>query len=276
MSVRAIDGRNGQPAIALDGAHGRATIYVQGAHVTSWIPAGGAERLFVSRAARFAPGDPIRGGVPVCFPQFAELGTLPMHGFAQVLRWEWRASGDAAVELTLRDTADTRALWPHRYTARLLVALEPATLRLEFRVRNDDDAPLQWSGTLHTFVALDARHAVLRGLGPAPYVDRGHGSRPADDPGDSLGIPGHVDRAYLDAGAEVRVDDGRRRLVIGKAGFRDTVVWNPGPETSARFPDLEADDHQRFVCIEAAEVRRVEVAAGAEWRGRQVLRVPTD
>lgn len=273
MSVRDVSGRGGLAALEVASAHGRATVYLQGAHVTSWIPAGGGERLFVSEAARFAPGESIRGGVPVAFPQFAELGPLPMHGFAHTVPWECVERFDAGVRLALRDSAATRALWPHRFVADLTVRLAPSTMTLDFSVHNVDRSPLQWSGTLHTFLALDARRARLRGLGPAPYVDRSDGSRVRPDPDPTLCVPGHTDRAYLDAGAQVVVDDGHIALVIGKSGFRDTVVWNPGPETTPRFHDLRPDDHAAFVCVEAAEVRPVAVAPGARWHGRQVLRV---
>ena len=88
MNVHAGVGRNGQPTVEIDCRFGSATLYLQGAHLTSWVPAGGAEVLFVSELARFAPGESIRGGVPICFPQFAELGPLPMHGFAHIAEWQ--------------------------------------------------------------------------------------------------------------------------------------------------------------------------------------------
>lgn len=273
MTVRQIAGRGGMPALSIEGADGSATVYLQGAHVTSWVPRGQGDVLFVSEAARFAPGESIRGGVPVAFPQFAELGPLPMHGFAHTVAWEWSRSGDAGARLTLADTEATRALWPHRFVAELDVQLGPGSLTLAFSVANRDRAAFDWAGTLHTFVALDTAQVALRGLGPGRFVDRACGSRPGDDAGPVLRIGGHTDRAYLDAGPEVTADDGKRRVLIGKTGFRDTVIWNPGPETSARFPDLRADDYRRFVCIEAAEVRPVTVPAGATWRGTQVLRV---
>ncbi len=272
MTVRLGIGRGALPTLEIDTEFGAATVYLHGAQVTSWQPAGGDEMLFVSDAARFGADESIRGGIPVCFPQFAELGPLPMHGFAHLLPWEWTGRLDAGAVLTLRDSESTRALWPHRFNATLGVTLAPRSLEITFVVENLDAAPLQWSGTLHTFLALDARRARLRGLGPGPYVDRAHGSRPAEDAETELRIPGHTDRAYLDAGPQVDVDDGRARLTVSKSGFRDTVVWNPGPETSVRFPDLRPDDHRRFVCVEAAEVRPVTVAPGATWRGRQTLR----
>lgn len=271
MSVRLFAGRGGLKTLRIECDYGSAEIVLQGAHVTSWRPAGGPEMLFVSAAAVHAPGASIRGGVPIAFPQFAELGPLPMHGFAHTVPWEWSGAAYTGVRLALHDDEHLRGLWPHAFAAEVVVDLGPGSLTVGFAVRNTGDRPLAWAGTLHTFVALQAGAAVIRGLGPGRYVDRARDSRPTDDPDTELRIPGHTDRAYLDAGPAVEVDDGERCLVIQKTGFRDTVVWNPGPETSARFPDLTPDDHRSFVCIEAAEVRPVTVAPGAAWSGRQTL-----
>ena len=273
MSVRSGVGRNGMATVEIECAFGTATVYLHGAHVTSWVPAGGEEMLFVSERAGFAAGESIRGGVPVCFPQFAELGRLPMHGFAHIVPWEWVTASDSAATLALVDSEWTRALWPHRFRALLTVSVDKDTLQLAFTVCNEGTMPLQWAGTLHTFLALDVSRTHIHGLGPAWFVDRGHGSRLTEDPDTELRIPRHTDRAYLDAGPQVEVDDGRRHLLVSKDGFRDTVVWNPGPETTARFPDLAPDDHLRFACIEAAEVRQVQVPPGGDWQGRQTLRI---
>ncbi|KHF24579.1 aldose 1-epimerase-like protein [Solemya velum gill symbiont] len=71
---------------AEDGA--QAEIYLYGAHVTDWCPAGDDERLFLSERAEFSEGTAIRGGVPVCFPQFADEGPFLKHGFARLGLWE--------------------------------------------------------------------------------------------------------------------------------------------------------------------------------------------
>ena len=73
--------------IAADGAS--AEIYLHGAHVTSWVPAAGEERIFLSDKAIYGAGKAIRSGVPVVFPQFAEMGPLPKHGFARTIAWEF-------------------------------------------------------------------------------------------------------------------------------------------------------------------------------------------
>ena len=48
-------------------------VALQGAHVLSWV-SGGRERLFLSPANHWDGRTAIRGGIPVCFPQFNARG----------------------------------------------------------------------------------------------------------------------------------------------------------------------------------------------------------
>jgi glucose-6-phosphate 1-epimerase len=190
-----------------------------------------------------------------------------------VLPWLWTGSTDTRASLMLRDSEASRALWNVRFVAELSVELGANQLLIEFAVGNPDVAPLQWAGTLHTFLALDAGRTHIHGLGPGRYLDRGNNSMAVVDWKEEFRLAGHTDRAYLDAGPQVMVEDGRRRLIVSKRGFRDTVVWNPGRETSARFADLGPEDHVRFICVEAAEVRPVSVGPADRWTGSQILKV---
>lgn len=72
-------------------------------------PSAAQELLFLSSKAIFQPPKAIRGGVPVCLPQFAKRGPLQQHGFARNVSWELAAgSGSDGVELTL-DVSDAQA-----------------------------------------------------------------------------------------------------------------------------------------------------------------------
>src|SRR3954465_12115128 len=121
MTPPLVPGKNGMSTVLLSHPSGSsADIYLNGAHVTSWIPAGGREVLFMGKTAAFAPGDPIRGGIPVVFPQFANTGPLPQHGFAR--KSEWRVVEDgggeeesSSVRLELTDDHRTRELWPYHF-----------------------------------------------------------------------------------------------------------------------------------------------------------------
>ena len=54
----------------------RLVVAHHGAHVLSWV-AGGRERLYLSPQSVMDGHAAIRGGIPVCFPQFNQRGDLP-------------------------------------------------------------------------------------------------------------------------------------------------------------------------------------------------------
>ena len=58
-------------------------VALQGAHVLSWVSQG-RERLYLRPNNLWDGKSAIRGGVPVCFPQFNQRGTLPKHGLSLI------------------------------------------------------------------------------------------------------------------------------------------------------------------------------------------------
>ena len=76
-----------------------ATVYLWGATLTSYCTAQREEIIFVSPGAVFDGTQPIRGGVPVVFPQFGRPDQrLPMHGFARTSMWSVDSIVDATEE----------------------------------------------------------------------------------------------------------------------------------------------------------------------------------
>ena len=70
--VAVAEGGGGLPKIMATAKSSTAEIYLLGAHVTGFQKNGEPPLLFMSRKSCFAPGKPIRGGVPVCFPWFGD------------------------------------------------------------------------------------------------------------------------------------------------------------------------------------------------------------
>lgn len=278
MSVRRSIGAGGLDRLELAHPSGSsAEVYLHGAHVASWVPAGREEALFVSRAAVFEPGSAIRGGIPVVFPQFAELGPLPKHGFARTRPWDWVSGPDEdRVRLRLQADADTLAIWPFAFTAELTVELGEHTLRVELEVGNPGTEAFTFSGALHTYFRVaDAAEVALLGLEGVRYRSRQEGVDGGVDRSPVVGFAGEVDRVYLDAPEELVLRDaaGGRELRIGQTGFRDVVVWNPGAEKAAALPDMLGGEQREMVCVEAAQVGEpVRLEPGTVWRGAQVLR----
>lgn len=278
MRISIQPGVNEMPRVVLQANDGaRAEVYLHGAHVASWAPAGGPERLFLSPRSEFRPSAAIRGGVPICFPQFSGFGPLPKHGFARSQAWELtsvRRGARTSATFSLRDTEESRKLWPHQFLARYTVSTGGDTLRLRLEVQNTGEAPFSFTGALHTYFAVeDVEAARIEGLAGLPYLDatgewteRVQGTEP-------VVFRGEVDSVYYDVKSPLTLVDGERRVRIGKKGFPDVVVWNPGAEKGAGLADLPEGGYQGFVCVEAVAIGKpVELMPGISWRGEQELR----
>lgn len=284
MTPPIVPGKNGMPTVLLSHPSGSsADIYLNGAHVTSWIPAGGKEVLFMGKTATFAPGDPIRGGIPVVWPQFANLGGLPQHGFARKSEWQLVETPDgdseeqSSVKLQLTDDHRTRELWPYHFRTELKVSIDEKTLTVELSAFNTGDELFNFTAALHTYIAVaDIRETAIRGFTGKWYLDKTQGGNETKDEAKKLVISDETDRVYLKAPKKVEVEDrgNGRRVEVRATGFKDAVVWNPWVEKVTGFIGLDTEDYLRMVCIEAAQIGTpVELKPGTSWSGAQTLAI---
>jgi glucose-6-phosphate 1-epimerase len=105
MEQGLVSGTNGLPKVVLRSSGGStAEIYLHGATLTRWTSADGADLLFLSSKADFSPPRAIRGGVPVCWPQFGDMGPVEQqHGFARNSQFKVAELSGDSVTLTLAD-----------------------------------------------------------------------------------------------------------------------------------------------------------------------------
>ena len=257
-----------------DGA--TAQVHLNGAHVTSWCPAGGRDQFFTSAASEFGPGKAIRGGVPVIFPQFSDYGPFQRHGFARNSLWNGKQQDGGCLILSLSDSAETLALWPHPFECEFKVTVGGDALEMSLSVRNSGDADMEFASALHTYLRVDDIASTrVEGLSGIRFRDNNDRSRIQVDHDEAVTFPGEIDRGYFDVPRQLTVRDGMRELIVESDGFPDAVTWNPGPEKSAAMKDMEPEGYRRFVCVEAAAIQYpVKLVPGASWIGMQRLVVP--
>jgi glucose-6-phosphate 1-epimerase len=283
----------GQSALRLTAPDGaQATVLLHGAHVVSWRTPDGVERLYLSPQSAYENGRAVRGGVPVIFPQFEMWGPLPRHGFARTRQWQpvlAPCSAEVAVAvLMLRDDENSRSIWPHAFQAELTVSVGGERLDLELAVSHPatgqtaDDA-LEFTAALHTYLRVDdVRRVSLQGLQRLRYRDSVNRTEQVDT-NHELQVNGELDRIYFDSARPLRLHAltsepsaalslGGEVATIAAEGFRDVVVWNPGPEKCAQLSDMPPQGWQQMLCVEAACIGTpVRLAPGEEWVGRQTI-----
>ncbi len=271
-------GTNGLQKVVLTTADGaQAEIYLHGAHLTSWIPAGGEERLFLSQTAEFSAESSIRGGVPVIFPQFAEKGPLPKHGFARRLNWDFldgeKGMGSVSAAFLLRETPESLRIWPHAFLGGLLVTLGGREIEVNLTITNTDAAPFNFTAALHTYLRVtEIREVYLDGLCGRHYLDATDGGAEKLQEDKYLLFENEVDRIYPNILSGVSVNERNLRLQVHSEGFRDLVVWNPWMERGAALADLESKGYRNMLCVESAAVcHPVTLEPGQSWNGLQRL-----
>ncbi|NMG33655.1 D-hexose-6-phosphate mutarotase [Azoarcus sp. TTM-91] len=269
---------HGIPALRLATRAGaRAVVSLFGGQVLSWAPAQGEERLYLSDKAVFDGQTPIRGGVPVCFPQFAGQGALPKHGFARSREWsvaEQRTGDDfALVTLCLGDDEGTRALWPQGFSLELSVIIEESRLDMELDVQNTGDTPFDFTAALHTYLRVrEVEESRLEGLYGLTYSDTADGGKLKRESGEAVLVEDETDRIYRDSVRPLLLREYDRSLGLNSEGFPDVVVWNPWEERCAALADMPADGFRRMLCVEAAAANHpIHLAPGQRWWGRQTL-----
>ncbi len=248
-------------------------LYLQGAQVTAWSPPGGGPVLFARPDSAFAPGRPIRGGIPVIFPWFgphARLAAAPQHGFVRAAPWRLDSIDRQPDRLILRLIleGDGDPFWPARFRLVYEVSFG-ATLGLRLTVQNPAPQAVAFEEALHSYFAISDISAVaVMGLGGCRFIDKTDGMRRKRQRSAALKFSRETDRVYLDTPDRLAiVDPGRRRrIAIDKAGAASAVVWNPWAAKAAALGDLGGDLWRRFVCVECGNIadNAVELAGDSE------------
>ena len=256
-------GKGGLPKINVQSPWSTAEIYLHGAHVTHFQKNGGPPLLFMSAKSHFAPGKPIRGGVPICFPWFGNRAGEPSHGFARSATWQLRktaAAPDGVVTLTFAlPPIPGRDAWKNLRPEFTVTIAE--TLTMELTVANDScGEPLEIENCLHTYFHVgDINQVSITGLRGLPFDDFAAGAtgvrRMENDP--VLRMAKETNRVYPDhAGVvEIRDEELQRTIRIEKSGSNSTVVWNPW--TTQKLPDdFDPAEHKNMVCVESGNVKQ--------------------
>ncbi|KAL2500097.1 Galactose mutarotase-like superfamily protein [Abeliophyllum distichum] len=231
---------SGPPWIILSEPTGStAEVLLYGAQVVSWKNERREELLFRSNKALSKPPKSIRGGIPICSPQFSNFGSLEQHGFARNRLCSVdssplplpTANNQSTVDLILKSTEEDLKTWPHS----------------EVRVEG-----------LETLDYLDN------------LLQKGRYTEQAD----AITFDGEIDRMYLSTPTKISIIDHekKRTYVLRKGGMPDAVVWNPWDKKAKALPDLGNEDYTTMLCVDSAAIETAIILKPFEdWMGRQEL-----
>uniref|UniRef100_A0A0D9WJX6 glucose-6-phosphate 1-epimerase n=1 Tax=Leersia perrieri TaxID=77586 RepID=A0A0D9WJX6_9ORYZ len=266
------------------GAYARVSLH--GGQVLSWRNDRGEELLFTSSKAIFKPPKAMRGGIPICFPQFGNSGALEQHGFARNRIWaldeehlsfnQNNNNSKSSVDLILKPSEDDLKCWSHCFEFRLRVSLsKDGDLSLVSRVRNVNGKPFSFSFGYHTYLSVsDISEVRIEGLETLDYLDNLSQRERFTEQGDAITFESEVDRVYVGSPNVIAVLDHekKRTFVIRKEGLPDIVVWNPWEKKSKNMVDFGDEEYKQMLCVDAAAAERpITLKPGEEWTGKLEL-----
>lgn len=199
---------------------------------------------------------PVRGGVPVLFPQFNDIGPLVKHGLVRALPWNRLdipknlESNTTTLQYGLNILAGDHPSWPHAAQLTLSVWETAQTLEFALKILNVGSDSFSWTGGLHPYFAvhdlLKSHVQGLSGLGVKDKFDMDMHTQPKG----KLSWTDQPFERLIDGCPALILYDGVRTLRLSATGFDQWMVWNPGRSGGDALKDLPAGDWQRFVCIE--------------------------
>ncbi|KAJ7962517.1 Glucose-6-phosphate 1-epimerase [Quillaja saponaria] len=211
---------NGIDQIVLRNPQGAsARVSLHGGQVTSWRNKQGEELLFTSNKAVFKLPKATRGGIPICFPQFGNCGSLELQGFARNKMWIVEdnppplppndSQRKSFVDLLLKSSEEDLKCWPHCFEFRLRVSLATdGNLTLISRIRNINGKPFSFSFAYHTYLLVsDISEVRIEGLETLDYLDNLSQRERFTEQGDAITFESEVDRVYLSSPNVVAVLD---------------------------------------------------------------------
>lgn len=245
------------PVLVVNNALGRAVIALQGAHVLSFQPAGKNEMLWLSPNSLMQPGEPIRGGIPLCLPWFADHqdGCSPKHGFGRLLEWQLTEASvlpDASTRLLLELRDDKApATWPHAFLFQVEL-LVGKTLTFNVRVENHSDTDAPFAFLWHSYFSVgQVSQASVQGLDGVSFLDKVHGMQMKQQSG-PVTLSGTMDSVYYDVPAtqKIQCPQGNWQITSETAC---AVVWNIGANDE-KVADIGAGNHAAYLCVERGDV----------------------
>ncbi len=275
--LKFIKGRGGFPFIVISNRSATALISVYAAQVLSFQPTEEYEDLlFLSQKSYYDEGKAIRGGIPVCWPWFGSDPVdvkRPNHGF--VRNGFWTVSGTDAstnfetkIKFRFPETVQSKSCWQHAFALELEISVGN-TLTLELITLNTGNQCFSITQAFHAYFNVgNISQVQVFGLEDTQYLDKLDGGTQKHQIG-AVTVFEEVDRIYKGVKNELIIDDSafNRRIRITSSSNKTAVVWNPWTTSSAKMADLENDDYQHFVCVEAGNLvtDAVEIRPGSQY-----------
>ncbi|MGL1958918.1 MAG: D-hexose-6-phosphate mutarotase [Colwellia sp.] len=260
--VQQVDLANDIKSLTINHMFCQAKVSLYGGHVLSWQPNDQQEVFWLSKSSLYQQGQPIRGGIPLCWPWFGahhndvknESGN---HGFARLHNWHVESINiyELGVEIVLLwQGSCTHYLWPTACQLKQTLFFGKV-FKQQLEMTNLSDVDAEYTGALHSYFSVSSPEKInIEKLSHASFFDKLTGEHNSAQLL-SNGV-GPVDRIY-DTNDVMEIVDHQwqRTIEVVSEHTNQWVFWNPGQELAEKTADIHPSGENEFVCLEAANAK---------------------
>lgn len=260
----------------IDNAYACADISLFGGHILSFKPKhDDRERLWVSQNALYDGINPIRGGIPICWPWFGAHSYndgLPAHGYVRTQSWEILNTEETDTGTTISLKPKTSAGKGLEGNAQLTLVIHIGKqLSIQLHTSNLGENPFTYHCALHSYFAIsDIKQCELIGLSKQ-YSDKTRSFQMFDTP-QPYHFNEETDRVHQEQPKSISIMDEQFNTVINSSGHDSIVVWNPWQEKSVSMSDMADDSYLTMLCVETAITQGQEVLPNTTHILEQVIK----
>ena len=227
-------------------------ILLWGGNIVSYHPKSQQHDVFwLGENNKFDNIQAIRGGIPICWPRFAEEtlnNHFPRHGFARLSMWNLKnvAIDEHKIEAELFLIPDKK--YNTEVSANLLFKITDK-LECTLTTINHGNDEFCFSEALHAYFNVGNRdETIIKGLVGNMYKSSLDNKTYTLDK--DLQITSEFDASFFNHTHNVEIVDTifNRRICIEKTGSKSTIVWNPNKDLA----EMKQGQYKNFVCVEPA------------------------
>mmetsp|Transcript_10482 Transcript_10482/g.15003 ORF Transcript_10482/g.15003 Transcript_10482/m.15003 type:complete len:323 (+) Transcript_10482:43-1011(+) len=268
-----------------------------GAHILSYQTSSGKPLIMLSKDAIMDGSAAIRGGIPLCYPQFGQPDkSYPQHGFLRRNKWkvvegsqfDTDDSAGVSLELELKDVTVARGdgTWGNDTTLNCkcvyTVKIDANSMTNTLAMENLGSEAFDFQVLLHTYYlvamgkALDHELCNVKGFEGYLVDDKVSGETYTLG-SDPVTIPEVIiDRVYtppsgkidlnltIAAGTDNMVELKANGDVDGTAVPVSGVVWNPHKIKAEAMGDFGSDQYNDMICVEPGLLSNVPKLEGGK------------
>jgi len=265
-------------------------VYLFGGNVVEYHDLNGKEILFLSSEAIFDGSTPLRGGIPIVFPQFDKPNpSIPKHGFARTSMWvlDSFSRDEGKIVLKLEDSVESREMWD--FTFKLLYSITIGDNSLSCHLALHHPISVMCQVLLHNyFLVGNVEEVGVKGLEECEYLDKLIEFEKFKDDNQKIIVRGEVDRIYFPPLVRLNKDNEGVRVCLEEDGEMvveltawtnqphnhlnpQMVIWNPWIDKSRGMADMGDEEYKHMICMEPGIVSEPFLLEGVEEEGEFVF-----